>query len=833
MHLFKCESQIKYVQIFTYFVGTYAKIDNIFPGEEDYIEIDKNANGIKISLLFPLIINSMKKRGNWQLLTKEQALAMPYIDFVYTNAALFNGKGVIYPKLSLNTVNNYISNKKCFYEKFKKYPWILPSVSITNDKVTGIPLSLKNVPIIIKPDDSTNGYGILVQEELDKFKLLEHLKKFQMKNWTISQVFMPDLFNGYIVSNRVYLLVVKTKCDITSYIYKDHLLYRAFNKFQGDITDPLQFLTNITVTNANDFYMTRYINFNNWKKKMKKNKFREIKKKIYEAIWTISNDIKNDLMAINDNFDDNIRLHKKKTSAFHIYGLDILINRNNDIKILEINAHPSIDSSALNLGIINRFDYFSFWDDIMNITVDSQYEPLNKNKMKNKFKKIYIGSIVNNIRKPLFYIPQSICHTYPFILEALYKRQFINRTKNLYDNIDVFYGLRERYCSEFTNMYYYDELINFKYSKRMSCAKIINKIQGITYYLASKDQMYITLKAYIPDKIHSFVPESLTFTYPNDISYVKEFIENHEVTEWILKPIYGSRGMGIIKVNKHNITSMESHLNYWKNIGQNITVSHNLKNKYGNIIETPVNKKYEHWILSKYINKPYLIRFKRDEIGRKFNIRFFVLVHLDGHLTTINNHYGKLSLYVYSDCVTYFSMLEYNKNKIPIKFQAIDDPLLLESMKHLTNLENVNRVGKYLEKKGIKFDTEKYKKNLTSMLSNIPSISTDLFLSIMSQGIEIIKCTIDGATKNLRSLNRYIKDYKCSFNLLAYDMLLDDMNKLWLIEINRGPDMVALLANIGYNNCVKFFDEIFSITIDPYYVEKNINNDIKYWEKIK
>ena len=70
--------------------------------------------------------------------------------------------------------------------------------------------------------------------------------------------------------------------------------------------------------------------------------------------------------------------------------------------------------------------------------------------------------------------------------------------------------------------------------------------------------------------------------------------------------------------------------------------------------------------------------------------------------------------------------------------------------------------------------------------------------------------------------------------------MLDEKGNLWLIEINRGPDIKGLVANIGEKACQDMFDEIFKISIDPHYVDKdNINKDsvdndtkLKYFDRV-
>ena len=146
-------------------------------------------------------------------------------------------------------------------------------------------------------------------------------------------------------------------------------------------------------------------------------------------------------------------------------------------------------------------------------------------------------------------------------------------------------------------------------------------------------------------------------------------------------------------------------MKYWNDIGKIIII----KNNYKNSDEIKLHKKYSHWILCSYINNPHLIRLKGDTCGRKYNIRFYVLLNNVGNRGTVdddkNKLYGiptnnELEIFVYADCMIYYAALEYENKNIPPAFKNFDNTLL-ESMKHLTNLEIVNEISKKIITKKI------------------------------------------------------------------------------------------------------------------------------------
>ena len=130
-------------------------------------------------------------------------------------------------------------------------------------------------------------------------------------------------------------------------------------------------------------------------------------------------------------------------------------------------------------------------------------------------------------------------------------------------------------------------------------------------------------------------------------------------------------------------------------------------------------------------------------------------------------------------------------------------------------------------------DKNKAKKELTTLLSKIYPKDSNIFEIIKKQAEQMVKDTINSMKYDFRPLNRHNDNYKGCFNLLAYDSLLDSTGNLWLIEINRGPDLKGLEANIGYDKSVEFFDEIFKLTLDNHYTDKIFPEvDIKNWKRI-
>ena len=112
------------------------------------------------------------------------------------------------------------------------------------------------------------------------------------------------------------------------------------------------------------------------------------------------------------------------------------------------------------------------------------------------------------------------------------------------------------------------------------------------------------------------------------------------------------------------------------------------------------------------------------------------------------------------------------------------------------------------------------------MSLNDMNYGDDLKQNIINQGEQIIHSTIHSIKHNLRHINRFVLD-STAFNLIAYDTMLDDNDKLHLIEINRGPDLHGLKLTLGKEKITDIFSEIFDIVID-----RNADqNHLKHFEK--
>lgn len=864
----------------TYHVGVYKRDEH---GE--LVEVDRCESGIKLEDYFPMVIHNLNKRGNWRYIPyapmdqesegfRHAHVGTIPLDFAWSNMTTIDNEAQSHARFTLNSAKNYISNKRELYDKFATKPFIIPYTAFSTTTISQTLFTdYVGKRVIIKPDAGRAGMGILMQNVYDYEGIVAHLAEFpQYQDWTISEIVISKLCRGYIVTNRVYFLVVKRNNQvIDAYFYKQFMNYIPPKPFTGDVTDRDTFLTNFwdKCVSVKTMACSRFIPHNIWLNSFTACERKSIMQQVRHIFRTIACSIKDDLLAANDN-------RSGERVSFHVYGADLIVNDAGEVKLLELNGAPAMNDKPTFYRVPDRVDYFELFDELFQLTVDTVYPPgCDYIGGINRFKHIYHGCISHS-QSRTYYICDSIVQKYPFIWAALDKRTYLKRTRNMHDDIDVFYGLRERYVTDDTNLNYYDEILNYRASKLMRSAGIINKVQGVTYYLANKGRLYQKLWKLLGRACTDFHPISFTFCYHDEtrlrmelndflykpmhsreivgsmvieasqavatlrvgmhrrmtsvtigekvdeacvsvVSRMGDDVDTRCIRRWILKPVHGSMGMGIciLDAGCDLVERIIEHVRRFYEEG----IAHTYIKRHGFFmepVEETVIKKYNYWILSQYLDRPHLLD------GRKYNIRFYVVTVINGNLPTFGHLTEPIDtgdivrLYMFRDCILYTCMLEYNNTEVPEMYAGLPE-CMIERMRNLTNLEIINDVYEAKPELSAYMSLEDMKDRHTHIMSQ--AVPPALYECIMRQGRDIIRNSIDAVKYDMRSLNRYAEDYKSCFNFLAYDMMLDADEKLWLIEVNRGPDINAMRLKYGETECIGFFDEMFGFAVDPFYTE--------------
>ncbi|KAJ0173465.1 hypothetical protein K1T71_010614 [Dendrolimus kikuchii] len=251
-----------------------------------------------------------------------------------------------------------------------------------------------------------------------------------------------------------------------------------------------------------------------------------------------------------------------------------------------------------------------------------------------------------------------------------------------------------------------------------------------SYELTRKDKLFKNIEKmqYFRGLKHfDFIPT--TFLMPAEY---KELCSSHYRTKgpWIVKPAASSRGRGIYIVN------------------------------------TPEQiPKGENVVVAKYIDKPLLIG------GHKCDLRLYVCV------TSID----PLLIYLYEEGLVRFATVKYDKtnknlwnpcmhlcnysiNKYHTDYIKCDDP-------------NAGNVGHKWTLSALLRHLRKQGRNTTQLMASIEDL--------------VVKSILSSAQTITAAARVFVPNFFNCFELFGYDILVDDMLKPWLLEINLSPSLAC------------------------------------------
>lgn len=759
----------------------------------------------------PLFVQNLLERGNWIKLNETQTENISQIDFSFTNLAKIQTKSVIHNRILLD-IDHFISNKGFYYEKFKSEDFCpdFENVDIHNVNISE---KFKECSIVLKPNNGSSSQGIGIFNNASNETLTNHLNKFKsFKKWTISKLYKSRLLDGHIITNRIYYLVRKIKkFDVVTFDgfwYDEFINYKSHDKFKNisdifDYTDFLKiFVTNYDSGNEN-FFKNRVIGHQQYVDLFTKDEHDIIRNKITKYIEKITTEIGKYAICSND-YMTNVYDNENKNITYHLYGIDSIITNDLDVKFIEINGAPALNGCGF-----DKINYKKLINEMCKLVVDvlykPKYVPLYNDNAFGKF--IKSGTYTKKLKIPI-YFAREIVEKYPFMLDGFFTKDRLNiyqRIKNPKSNsIHLFYGPRDLYVHNFSSYNYYDEIVEWNKSSNGRGSKILNKIQGITYFLASKDKFHQILCNC------DFVPKSIIYNIgdnqDNVINFITSVRSENSQQHFIIKPVHGSQGKGIV------IMFSNFHIDMF----------------FENILKIKQDFGYTSFSISMYITNPKLYNEK------KFNLRFYFIIDIK-KLPTHSNSESDVNIYILKDTQVYFTVLPYNTNMNEILCEFIKicpdenktnfshkiSNLTISDIQkaiHITNFQIVKDLSS-------KLNVNLPLKDFISTLDNL-NLDQKLNTSINTQAHNIIKKSVDLVKFNLRPLNRFVQN-SSAFNILACDTILDDTGKLHLIEINRGPDLHGLKLSVETEKMTSIFSEIFDVVVD------NKQHDLVHFDKYK
>ena len=162
-------------------------------------------------------------------------------------------------------------------------------------------------------------------------------------------------------------------------------------------------------------------------------------------------------------------------------------------------------------------------------------------------------------------------------------------------------------------------------------------------------------------------------------------------------------------------------------------------------------------VVSQYIDRPLLIN------GYKFDLRVYVAITC----------YNPLRAYVYEEGMGRFATMKYNASKN-------------SRYKHLTNF-SINKKNSSFVASDVAEDSSNW--TMTVIMDHLDQAGIDVKM-IKAQINDIIVKSLISIDSIVNScIDMYVPHSTNCFDLLGYDILIDEDFKPWLIEVNMSPSM--------------------------------------------
>ena len=499
--------------------------------------------------------------------------------------------------------------------------------------------------------------------------------------------------------------------------------------------------------------------------------------------------------------------YKKDKGCFSYFALDIIIDENSKPWLLEANSRPFIGFGNYWARYDPNYEHCinveDFLESVLNINLDSKtfYSEEELEKIKrttdkfiltsenqiSSYTKVFVPntlalgeSSTNKVYKEYYKLLNSKKFSqfpYPQYIDESKKsigfRGMSPITKYLLSRIDDNLTKKE-YLSLVKKLFPNDAKMDY-----------LNRISTLGYYLGDKTAMTKYLKENVKD-FDSVIPYSEIIS-ESEISAANrakliEKLDNIKNTKnakvLIAKPAYGQQGKGII-------ISKESY----------------------EIIDDILSVDKTDWVVSKYLDNPYLIKLDNDQfkdsIGRKSHMRAYVLLHKQNK---------KLNVYLCKYSLIFCAVKEYGT--------CNNNDSDFEKFCNLTNLY----FGSLYYKEYLNKDPSQAYKDL-SVITNDYFTGKE-YIKLMEKVKKIILKTVNSVKSDLNCLN---EPNDC-FQYIAFDLHLEygtnNEPVPWLLEVNATPGLKAPMyqfEKVGHS-LNSFLESILEIVVEDYKVTKKRSN---------
>lgn len=264
----------------------------------------------------------------------------------------------------------------------------------------------------------------------------------------------------------------------------------------------------------------------------------------------------------------------------------------------------------------------------------------------------------------------------------------------------------------------------------------LHEHQRVNHFLGSadltqKDRLWYAFKrmaARYGGTSFDFMPE--TFVLPDQQDEFETVYKQNKNHIWIVKPHASSQGKGIFLLRDLSQLQLKD-------------VS----------------------VISRYIDNPYLIQ------GLKFDMRIYVLV----------TSYEPLRCYIYREGLARFASKTYSNA----------DEYLSDNYRHLTNYSINKNAKNFVENQDANADNVGHKWSISALNRHLKHTGVDVKLMWARIDDLVVKTLLSVESSIAAKTRRNTTHSSNCFELYGFDVLVDDVLKPWLIEVNLSPCMQA------------------------------------------
>ena len=237
----------------------------------------------------------------------------------------------------------YKHMKNLFHEDYNYMPetYIYPEDrELIENKFKNYHLNLNDL-WLIKPVNACKGYGIFIFHSLNKIKMKEYIITRYISN--------INLINGRKYDLRLYVLISSLN-PLRIYLYNEGLVRIAIEKFElglNSVKNKYMHITNTGLNIKNEKFInpnnTNDENSNMWNLFMYKRFLRKNNIQWSDLLSKIKDIIIKSIISFNQQFiEENNQLNLKSINFYKIIGIDILIKKDFNPLLIEMNYYPEI-----------------------------------------------------------------------------------------------------------------------------------------------------------------------------------------------------------------------------------------------------------------------------------------------------------------------------------------------------------------------------------------------------------------------------------------------------------------------------------------------------------